>query len=100
PTPAISTLSLHDALPICDAPAPPARRFAPVGSSDPRRQVAELGSGFQLLRERLPELLHLRVRDHADIGLVRIPLRVVVVILLGRDRKSTRLNSSHVKISY
>src|SRR5207302_8248769 len=94
-TPAISTLSLHDALPICrDADRRQPTRARPVPGED---------------AARLP-------LDRLRLGLVRIGHRALErslhVLLpreeLGRedprvhdvDRKSTRLNSSHVKISY
>src|SRR5699024_12284529 len=78
PTPAIYTLSLHDALPICTDPRggrtgcgrrlhrDPHHRYAPDG---PRTGGPNGGP-----------------RDRSHPG--------------ERDRKSTRLNSSHVSISY
>src|SRR5437868_12108021 len=66
----IYTLSLHDALPISELPGPPCRWAA---------QVHEIGFRFDLGEPR----------GH-----------VVVVVLRQRDRKSTRLNSSHVSTSY
>src|SRR5690606_41477334 len=63
PTPAIYTLSLHDALPISAV----------------------------LLRDGVPEQAHVLGLAAQIVG-----DRVGV----GEDRKSTRLNSSHVKISY
>src|SRR3712207_7391019 len=60
------------------------------------------------LHDALPILVHLRARAHLDRGLQcrlrdrRNPPRVEAVrALFGfRDRKSTRLNSSHANISY
>src|SRR5688572_33476583 len=71
PTAAIYTLSLHDALPIFPARA------------------------HQLLRDRLA--VHQRAHGQciADASLVRVGERNHF-----RDRKSTRLNSSHSQISY
>src|SRR3712207_7460553 len=76
----IYTLSLHDALPI----------FIDLGlaSSDPviidgARVVPRRLLGEMLLR-RLPA-------DEPDVVLIRLEFR---------DRKSTRLNSSHANISY
>src|SRR5690606_41441745 len=40
---------------------------------------------------------HRRLRGHSHPGLLRSPTRAAVA---RADRKSTRLNSSHVKISY
>src|SRR5690606_42033716 len=72
PTPLFSTLSLHDALPISAVPAHHATgRSAPAANGFP----AAYRHGNQC-----------RNSDRAA------PVRL--------DRKSTRLNSSHVKISY
>src|SRR5436309_11651851 len=67
----IYTLSLHDALPICPSPR------ADVGGPRSLRRA-----DVPLLR---PELHHERPGHRGG---------------AARDRKSTRLNSSHVKISY
>src|SRR5439155_21848637 len=80
----IYTLSLHDALPISrDGPierCAPFRRSYPSGCSHPRRQAcANLG--------------HSCLRGQPQCA------RPVDCVLLS-DRKSTRLNSSHVAISY
>src|SRR5207249_11991688 len=75
--PSLSTLSLHDALPICpgvvDAGVPDRER-----TGDHWRAQLRVAHSLQ---ERLVPLDH-----HSVPGL--------------RDRKSTRLNSSHVSISY
>src|SRR3712207_9368528 len=75
----IYTLSLHDALPI--------------SGGFPVRRV-----GGQLAR--LPDLLAVQVGDvhvrHDEIG----EDEVAALLRLDRDRKSTRLNSSHANISY
>src|SRR5690606_41339567 len=73
PTTAIHTLSLHDALPIYAALLPPGRM--PQGRHRARRHGQRTAA--------LP--------DPDARGLQRA---------LRQDRKSTRLNSSHVKISY
>src|SRR5690606_40295446 len=76
------TLSLHDALPICTAPRP-------LGKQRLERPPAKLTADRQHTehdRDRAPV-----EREAAD-DLADHPL--------GQDRKSTRLNSSHVKISY
>src|SRR3712207_7604391 len=72
----IYTLSLHDALPICVRDR---LERHPVERRDPVR-----GDRRAVLRGRVA---HVRVE---------IPARVA----LRRDRKSTRLNSSHANISY
>src|SRR5690606_39814129 len=83
----IFTLSLHDALPIYP--------------------LISTGSGLVacVKTTRLDDVK--RLSKHSDICPVYTPhamnVRVipkVPVILLPPDRKSTRLNSSHVKISY
>src|SRR5947199_6577678 len=74
PTPAISTLSLHDALPI----------------SAPHRPAAGIGDGPGERRRGRPRPAR-PARLAAD---GRARLHKV------QDRKSTRLNSSHLGISY
>src|SRR5690606_41391221 len=91
--PALSTLSLHDALPIwvlrigqllVGRRQPPARGVH-RGRQPGRRQIKPPFRGGCIVAARgqppLPHPLH----RHAP---------------LVQDRKSTRLNSSHVKISY
>src|SRR5699024_12319739 len=85
PAPAIYPLSLHDALPICHGHRglargrrDRARRPAAAGCDRPQRAVSRHAAGWAL---------------RADTGFSP-------AALLSRDRKSTRLNSSHVSISY
>src|SRR5438874_5079102 len=73
-TPAIYTLSLHDALPICE----PLKPSSPDPDLDPLK-----------LEEREP----LKLSE-------RPPHPPPPTASVARDRKSTRLNSSHVEISY
>src|SRR5699024_11246113 len=87
----IYSLSLHDALPICRVhrllggdprdPRPPARVLVGARPADRDHAAGPLG------RDALPRPDHLRAR---------LPGRTTP----GQDRKSTRLNSSHVSISY
>src|SRR5207249_12277829 len=78
PTPQISTLSLHDALPICRALA--------VGMD-----VGDAGQVRDFVDRVVSELGRLDVM-FANAGIAHsAPFQ---------DRKSTRLNSSHVSISY
>src|SRR5437773_8137647 len=72
----IHTLSLHDALPIC---------------LDQQRKLDEVLA--VPAREGLQELKPLAARQ--DLHLNR-----VTVLRRRKDRKSTRLNSSHITISY
>src|SRR5690606_42140073 len=86
-TTAVYTLSLHDALPIlaiigCYAQLKPAE-IAEIPGVD-----AVLGAAEKF---RLVELLD---------GFQRTPAPRVLASPVERDRKSTRLNSSHVKSSY
>src|SRR5690606_42013211 len=74
--PEVSTLSLHDALPIL-GPA--------SGEAEVAGEVVEMPAHRRGRRRRV---LGLDGRDHG------------VEVAEEQDRKSTRLNSSHVKISY
>src|SRR5690606_41956868 len=93
PTSDASTLSLHDALPICDVGL-----LLGVASLD-RKALQQLiqhllelrfGSRRRQIGDRLALEDRVDSRNRADLKLRRNEL----------DRKSTRLNSSHVKISY
>src|SRR5690606_42044326 len=81
PLTAISTLSLHDALPILIRDFEPRAEVAREVAEAERRRHHDGGPG-------------LRSENAANL----IPDRHVVCP--NADRKSTRLNSSHVKISY
>src|SRR5207253_8977369 len=98
--PQIYSPSLHDALPICeraafagravqtDFTAEQRRQFARNGQTQPRAAVLAARPGVGLLERFKNQLLLLR-RD-PDAG---------VADGERKDRKSTRLNSSHVAIS-
>src|SRR5690606_41280925 len=73
------TLSLHDALPI----------FTIQVTASPQLPVAQDGS--------LPDLA---VCDDNQDGITHFDFTGQTQYVLDADRKSTRLNSSHVKISY
>src|SRR5207249_8266620 len=92
PTSNIYTLSLHDALPISILPR------------TPTAEEAELYSRLDAASdEELPALLEQYRGIDQDIdeaGDLRIPLLRQLITIKLRDRKSTRLNSSHVSISY
>src|SRR5207249_7336794 len=80
--PAISTLSLHDALPISLSPSGVERPFI---STPSRRRISE-------------EMRILYIFPSSGRRILRTgPGRAMAA---QRDRKSTRLNSSHVSISY
>src|SRR5690606_39968919 len=96
PTPEPSTLSLHDALPIC-------RRLA-VELVDDDRVAARLHrrlEGFgRTRRGARRDDLYSRSEDTDRVAAYQPQVRVGALPDQGGDRKSTRLNSSHVKISY
>src|SRR5207253_3957721 len=94
----INTLSLHDALPILFASSGQtarARYFAPeVGvSEDPATGSAAGPLGAFCREHDLIQEADLTIHQGDEMGRPSV-LRVEV------DRKSTRLNSSHVAISY
>src|SRR5690606_40721748 len=90
--PQISTLSLHDALPISH------RRLVDVGHADRvARAAKKLGTPLEITLELLRSVRADLVEDRQGVGEIFLPDRNVDAI---EDRKSTRLNSSHVKISY
>src|SRR5205814_9888526 len=76
-----STLSLHDALPIY------AQRQPGVARADVFATLLRADTTRDLIARRW---LHAIPRD----------MPVAVVVTLNEDRKSTRLNSSHLGISY
>src|SRR5690606_40215413 len=92
PPTVLYTLSLHDALPICEF-----KRLAFQRFNNPVEQITDTEvmkgadglDNFEAHRVKLKGIVHALV----VIGLVRCQNN-------GLDRKSTRLNSSHVKISY
>src|SRR5439155_21280616 len=100
PPPQIYTLSLHDALPICNGPpvvrAPTSNRStgARIAVDAPRSGLHDSDDGAATVGQEesgLPNPRRPRVPLSAGAWARRI----------GRgDRKSTRLNSSHVAISY
>src|SRR5690606_41843496 len=80
----IYTLSLHDALPISS-----------VYIKDKARGIGAalmIWLFFTLIFDGLVLFLLFQLIDY--------PLENLIVVLSALDRKSTRLNSSHVKISY
>src|SRR5690606_39809149 len=81
--------ALHD-----DADAEHRQRHPPPAALD-RVRVGELVPGL-VQREAAAE----REQDDRDDERVHVPGAAVAELMARRDRKSTRLNSSHVKISY
>src|SRR5690606_40921479 len=100
PTSLTSPLSLHDALPILIVTL----GGASVGEHDlVRAALAEAGAQLSFwkiaMRPGKP-LMFARLSKARVLGLPGNPISSLVCAHLFLDRKSTRLNSSHVKISY
>src|SRR5690606_40526910 len=91
-------LSLHDALPICKVGllvgADVGRSLAPIKDE---LDLAVFARGLAAVLDGSKPLL-----DEGELARVRESFgkRVQERMRAERDRKSTRLNSSHVKISY
>src|SRR5690606_41544417 len=88
-------LSLHDALPI-SVDAAEVHKRAVVG--DVLDHAVDDGAFGQRLQQ-LGALFALRKLDHGTAGQHHVVAAAIQLDDL-EDRKSTRLNSSHVKISY
>src|SRR5690606_42119164 len=91
-TPAAPTLPLHDALPIFDRPGGTRLVIAAGDPLGPEEQ-AVIAAGAMVLGL---EVHGSRNEDQREID----RWSRLTDALLDGDRKSTRLNSSHVKISY
>src|SRR5690606_41572467 len=95
-----------------DLPSFPTRRSSDLGAVAVDLTVEVLlevdATALHLLVERLRERLRVRVahvdgvagQGDAEVVALQSESSGSVALLAGRDRKSTRLNSSHVKISY
>src|SRR5207247_11409410 len=95
PTPRLSPLSLHDALPIYAG--------AVLGGQIEREVLSRLHCDLQaplrLSRDRVGQLV-LAPGDSLELVAALPVAPQHVPTRLGRDRKSTRLNSSHEWTSY
>src|SRR5690606_40524027 len=87
PAPSIYTLSLHDALPISP-------------ESEPAMVSAEAGEGEGVAAGSMAPLCRAARRAWRRAAPQRAASRGRSASRARADRKSTRLNSSHVKISY
>src|SRR5690606_42134724 len=96
---ATSPPSLHDALPICDA-GHEVHTPTLTGLSE-RAHLLSPQVGLDTHTEDVVRLLDvLRLRDVILVGHSYAGQVITAVADRRPDRKSTRLNSSHVKISY
>src|SRR5690606_40380519 len=95
----IYTLSLHDALPICGLEGPVGRAAEDFVHGDPESfQRGTHGAG--IAASGSIELSLAAGVVGIGGGRIRRPARRIGMAHHDEDRKSTRLNSSHVKISY
>src|SRR5699024_12232274 len=85
---AVSTLSLHDALPICLR-----------GINKACQPSSKGGAAFRINLWRHGREKCYRLLNHFTVAFPAF-VRRLLHQLLPRDRKSTRLNSSHVSSSY
>src|SRR5204863_9228137 len=91
PTPEIYTLSLHDALPICITTS------ATRSTTTPSRASRSSSTARTRRSNRMSLIVLAKTLD----GFVLIGDTFgTPLVVSGEDRKSTRLNSSHVEISY
>src|SRR5690606_41581393 len=97
-SPAISTLSLHDALPIFGDPLHEIRAIHVEGNLADDELLA---AALDLLHADATAAAHLPATGLEVLPDARDALQQTAGREVGpQDRKSTRLNSSHVKISY
>src|SRR5207253_9836781 len=89
------TLSLHDALPISD-PCAKVKRIREIGRSADIPVRCNSRTNIRFRKTPRPGWLSPVAADRN----VRAPTEDFLALALHADRKSTRLNSSHVAISY
>src|SRR5690606_41853990 len=94
-----STLSLHDALPICVQPDG-RDDVTPAPARDERGLVELVVAQLGQLAGEVGLPAPGQQQGVEQLGVARAISAGRHVSLPRRDRKSTRLNSSHVKISY
>src|SRR5699024_12789622 len=91
-------LSLHDALPLCKVTECSGKRHcAKAQGCSPHRIAPNIGRPIVASAELEPRFCSIKDWQEVDASTARIGSVDLLPIL---DRKSTRLNSSHVSISY
>src|SRR5947209_15823091 len=98
PTAQIYSLSLHDALPISSGAefvSESVRAFARRLRAKPGKHIWMMGGG-----ELIASFLDAGEIDEFDIHVIPTFIGEGIPLVAPRDRKSTRLNSSHANISY
>src|SRR5690606_41470246 len=79
----------------------PTRRSSDLKSSTTETPKGEVKTENVSMRVLIPAFMISELKKAFEIGfMLMIPFLVIDVIVSALDRKSTRLNSSHVKISY
>src|SRR5690606_41839795 len=96
PTTALYTLSLHDALPISRSSRRGSRPRSACRGQGPDREALRRGRvpGYPVQEARPQDV------RHRGLSVILVRTEYSSGFQAQGDRKSTRLNSSHVKISY
>src|SRR5690606_41559885 len=100
PSPSVDTRSLHDALPICENQKLPAETPWMLSGVLPQN-ISSIGVEIYGSTDRSKDPLHTAVWSQPLDGIpTNFYIPVNYNLRSNTDRKSTRLNSSHVKTSY
>src|SRR5690606_40010477 len=97
--PATYPLPLHDALPILTLPAEIADALGRLSHQEGATPFMTLLAAFKVLLGRYSGQDDIVVGSPIA-GRNRAEIEHLIGFFINRDRKSTRLSSSHVKISY
>src|SRR5207249_8997014 len=100
PTTATFSHSLHDALPIYVRTPRVTAIFGVVVGALHVFHAGRNGNRAAQMRARPGQALEIGQRVESEIHFSRRTTEFVTLHLIYEDRKSTRLNSSHVSISY